>query len=316
MKPLALVVDKDISYVNKKIGDVLALWGKDRRDVRVTEKWSNGMNKPDLFGSRPIINLDLSNSSSRKTFQDWYKKSSKDLGEDWLGDGIIISIAGGEPVTTVLERIVKENDGIVFKEKNDEKLKEDILAGLKIGQDEKRFLILYSGDDYSMLIPVINSLEVLPEEKQKAIDIEDLLSMLPQKPGANPPWEFSNYVFTGDLKEAMAKTKKALEHYHPILLFSFLQSSVSAMAKSYYARNILNTYKYKEQEKVLGIGKIKSFYSGFNASYGMNEKVLMHIADEIHKAENIYKGGGKVNPEDHFLALVYKITKAINASKK
>lgn len=220
MVKLSFIMSDSKAFLRDEVLRITEEWGFNKSNVTYVEEWTPTLasGAVSLFGDISITHLDLSDSNKLKAFVKLMrdKKTEHMFEGNWFGEGLIITSTHARG-TKKIEDSVKAAGGKVHKKAKPEEMKKKLLGRTFLSKDAKSFLDSYAGDDYQILIGVINQVESMTKEEQEKLTIDDLIVRLPSKPGSLPPWEFVNPMMEGNAKKAIELYERSVEGSHVLV---------------------------------------------------------------------------------------------------
>lgn len=296
---LKLIINKNPEIIQLKVNEIL-----DKEKINTTQltkqtKFSPIVTKGLFSTERQAIWLNLEEKKDLDDFKK-YVKDNKDILESQ--DLLIITTIHLQG-SSHLVKLVEKLDGEVIKDKVNDVI--ELLKPYPLSKYNLDNLKLYIGESAEKAVPLINTLEKMSDEEIRKISYEELLIALPSKPGTVPPFQYTDAVFKGDLKEASFELDRILENSDPILCMVFLHNKIETInrANLLYLSGIKN---YKDIAKELGchpyIIKLIMRFMG-------KEKVIERLIKVYTVLENEMKGESKLRKRNNlFKRYVCEIT--------
>lgn len=254
MVRLSFIMSDSEAYLRDEVLKVIKEWGFNKSNVTHVEEWNPTLASGaiSLFGDISITHLDLSDNNKLKAFVSLMRdKKSEHLFEgNWYGEGLIITSTHARG-TKKIEDVVKAAGGSVQKKAKPAEMKKILLGRTFLEKDAKDFLDSYAGDDYQILIGVINQIEKMEKDEQKKLTIDDLIVRLPSKPGSLPPWEFVNPMLEGNADKAIELYERSVEGSHVLVTMQLARRKLQLL----YRLRLLQSagmYKSQDQAKIVG----------------------------------------------------------------
>lgn len=254
MVKLTFVMSDSEAFLRDEVLRISQEWGYNKSNVTYVEEWNPTLASGaiSLFGDVSITHLDLSDNNKLKAFVKLMTdKKTKHMFEDnWYGEGLIITSTYARG-TKKIEDAVKKLNGIVQKKAKPAEMKKSLMGRISLNNDTKEFLDAYVGDDYQILISVVNQLSKLTKEEQGQLTIDELVVRLPSKPGSLPPWEFVNPMLEGNALKAIELYERSVEGSHVLVTMKLARTKLQLL----YRLKLLQAagiYKSQEQAKVVG----------------------------------------------------------------
>lgn len=316
MNKLILMIDESTSYLDKKVKEKYLEWGYVQSDMTYTTEWKNGIaNKQSFFGQN-FVHLDLSDKKDLKAFVeliDNRKKNNLFKDNDWYYDGVIITTTHQQGSSKVV-KLVKEFSGDVLEKRKADVVKKELLQELKINKELTGLISDYVGDDYELLLGVINNMKSVTKEEKDNLTFETIYSFLPSKPGSIPPWNFLNEVFNQNINNAVYMLKRTLENTHYLVIITLLKSKMNLL----YQYTLLSTLGYKTNNEKAKALQLKNSYVfiDFQKIKKLDLSVAEYLCKLIVKAEEDLKGNLNLYNYDAYIeSLVTKIIIALSTNK-
>lgn len=254
-KKLIFIMSDSEAYLRDEVIRIYKEWGFSSSNVKTTEVWNPALvkNSVSLFGEVSIIHLDLSDKKNLKSFADLIsKKDSKSdfENEGWYGPGLIITSTHAMG-TKKIENLITKTKGKVIKKAKPAEMIKLLLNKTKLNQEAKDFLTMYAGNDYQILISLVNQIKLLDKEEQANLKTEDLLVRLPGKPGSVPPWEFINPMLEGDAKRAIDLYERAVDGSHILVVMTLSKNKLQLLYRLKMLQKA-GVWKSDQQAQILG----------------------------------------------------------------
>lgn len=231
-KIIFIMADSE-AYLRDEVIRISTEWKFTSSNVKSVEEWNPALVRGSLslFGEVSMVHLDLSNKLKLKKFADLISdKKQKQMfdGKDWFGPGLIITSIHAQGAKKV-ENLVTKSGGKVIKKAKPAEMKKNLFKRVSLHRESQQFLDNYAGEDYQILIPILNELERLPKEEQSAMTINDLVVRLPSKPGSVLPWEFVNPMLEGKTAEAIESYRRAIEGSHILVTMQLARAKLQLL---------------------------------------------------------------------------------------
>lgn len=309
MEKIIFIMDDSEAFLRNEVLRISSDWGFIKSNVKSTEVWNAAMGKKavSLFGEKNITHLDLSDANKLKNFVSLMSdKNTKSMFEGkWFGEGLIITstIARG---TKKIEDLVKSSKGEVIKKAKPKEIKKNILNRLSVSKDVSDFLDAYAGDDYQLIIGVVNQIEDMEEKRQKALSIEEVIVRLPGKPGSLPPWEFVNPMLEGNTKEAIELYERSVEGSHVLVTAKLAKSKLQLLyrLKMLQENGVSDS---KSQAELLGERNGPNIWLTAKVAQKIDKSTAEFLAKLSVRMEADLKGHSNVKPDilfKNFIATV------------
>lgn len=298
MGNLYLLISDSEPLLNKEFKKIYSELNYQAQDMVEISEWSDGVaNIPSLF-SIPFIHLKLTNDNEAKKFVDFFtNKKNKQVFEkpDWTGNLTIITYKKGKHSTKIKNFIEKQNGEVkIFADKDVKSIKETELKKYNLQKHIYDFLIDYIGDDVNLVFPIINTLDKLELTEIQNLDIMNLYSVLPSKPGSIPPWDLMSAIFNGDIQGIKRNYDRVSKNTYPLVIVALLKTKVSNFMK-YRFYSALSGLNENEIAKEMGM---KNSYAliDFKKNKNLPNKRVITLVNLVNQLENNLKGGG--NPPE------------------
>lgn len=261
---IALIIDKDTTILDFNVRKIMEKWGYPRSEYKTLNTWSVGAASSQvLFGKPKAVHLNLTDKSSLSDFVKFIsdKKNKKYITGDWFGVGLIITVLSIKGATKI-KKLVEESGGVILNEDLNS-VKSRLLNSVNLPKNVKDFLSEYVGENYSILLNIVNS---LGNKDCSNYTIDDVIILLPNQKGSIPPWEFINELFKGsptkiyESLDRYYKSNKGSEFpliallknkltiiYHDLLLIKSGHNNISERAK---LLGLNNTYQLKTLQQM------------------------------------------------------------------
>lgn len=313
MSNISLIIDPSESFLLESIDKQKLAWGHEKSSTKQLTAWTFGGTHlaVSLFNTPSITHLNLQNKKDLKAFVALLDKEKKNktnrFKDKWFGTGLIITTTTAQGASKV-EKLVKESGGSVRKKENAETTKKQLLDPLNIHKSLKESLMLYAGEEYEMLVPFVRRVEKMTPEEQAKLTSSEALTMIPTKPGAIPPWEFTDAMLSGNIAKAMKSTERLLITANPLVGMVFLRRRIECL----YRLKVLNTYSKPNDKELAEIGiKGPDLWNTKKMLGKVSLNTCKHLRKLTSDAEVELKGGGTLSAEQIFLTLVSRITLSI-----
>lgn len=298
-KKLIFVMSDSDAYLHDEAIRIQKEWGFTTNNVKRVEEWSHSLvgSSVSLFGDVSMIHLDLSDQHKLKAFVKLIddKKEKKFFEGHWFGPGLIITSTYTRG-TKKIENLVKASGGTVAKKAKPAEMRELLLGRINLSRETRAFSEAYVGDDYDMLISVVNQLEKLSKEEQGSITPEELIVKLPIRPGAVPPWDFINPMLEGNAADSVEKFQRAMLGTHILVPMSLAKGKLQLL----YRLKVLQQdgiWKSQEQAKILGERNGPNIWITAKAGQRLSLQTAEYLAKLSLVTEANLKGHSQADPE-------------------
>lgn len=288
------------AYLRDEVIRISGDWGFTKSNIKSVEEWNPALVRGavSLFGDVSMIHLDLSDKNKLKKFADLISdKSQKQLfeRENWFGPGLIITSIHAQGAKKI-ENLVDKSKGSVIKKAKPAEMRNKLLSRVKLNKDAKEFLINYVGEDYQILIPVINELENLTEEEQLTLTIEDLIVKLPSKPGSVLPWEFINPLLEGNTDEAVNLYRRCVEGSHVLVTMQLARKKLQMLYRLKLLQ-LSGVWDSKKQAEVLGENNGPNIWITAGVAKNISLGTAEYLAKLALETEANLKGYSNAKPD-------------------
>ena len=317
---LVLLLDKSEPWLNYTRKQVLSSWGVDSDDdVTVAENLSV-VGTPDLFGETPVCTMLLTEAEQVKSLGSDLEALVKDGSlADRMSAGLVIMCSVNRNSTKKLESLVSRNGGRVVTTKETSKDRSPaalrMLKSLSIPSDVKSFLVDYAGDDYSLIIPLIEELGSVSPRQQRLVTLDKIELRLAKSAGSLTPWQIEKPLLKDN--ETIKMFRRIVKHSHPLLVLRVLKNK---MHLAYRVGALVNS-------GVTDLGQIADCLGvsnnyplrlahDFAKEFGMSQ--CQWILEQVVDAESKAMGASSADPVIHtemMLARVCSRMRAVRRSK-
>lgn len=299
-KKITFIMADSEAYLRDEVIRVAEEWGFSKSNVKTVEDWNPalGRNSISLFGDVSITHLDLADGNKLKNFVTFMEdKRHKDLfkAENWFGAGLIITSTHAKGAKKV-ETLVEKSGGKVQRKATPEEMRKILLKRLSLGKETSEFLDAYVGNDYQILVGIVNQLEKLTKDEQKALTVDDLVVRLPGKPGSLPPWEFVNPMLEGNTKKAIELYERAVEGSHVLVTMKLARTKLQLLYRLKLLQ-IAGVWKSQEQAAVVGERNGPNIWITAKVAQQLDMATVEYLAKLALKTEASLKGESRVNPD-------------------
>lgn len=298
---LKLIINKNPEIIQLKVSELLSKEGISTSQLNKQTEFSPIVTKGLFSSEKQAIWLNLEDKRDLNKFKEYVKdKSNEKIIESQ--DLLVITtihLQGSSPLVKLTEKL----KGEVIKDKTNDI--SELLEPYPLNKYNLDNLRLYIGESVEKAVPLINTLNNMTEEEINKITYEELLIALPSKPGTVPPYQYTDAVFRGDLKEAIFELDRILENSDPILCMVFLHNKIETInrANLLYLSGMKN---YKDIAKELEchpyVVKLIMRFMGKN-------KLIERLVNTYTVLENELKGESKLRKKNNlFKRYVAEIT--------
>lgn len=317
-KNLVFIMSDSEAYLRDEVIRIYTNWGFEFSNVKVVEEWNPALvgSSVSLFGDTSMIHLDLSDKNKLKSFADLIsskdnKKNFKD--ENWFGPGLIITSIHARGAKKI-ENLVKKFGGRVQKKAKPEEMRNLLINRVNLNRKTADFLETYVGEDYQILVGIVNQLEKLNESDQQKMTIDELIVRLPTKPGSVPPWDFINPMLNGNAKEAVNLYTRAVEGSHILVTMKLSRSKLQLL----YRLKLLQRagiWKSQDQAKILGEKNGPNIWITAKSAQKVNVDTAEYLAKLALVTEANLKGHSNADPNIIFTNFIAAVCLAIKYNK-
>lgn len=222
---ILLVLDKSKAYLNfctrRKLDELKTTFQKCQKVESLKD-----CGVESLFGEVPTNIMLLETSDSVKKFV----KDTENLNESQvkriLDAGLVIQCTVSRQSTRKLEKTVRDLGGDIISSPKGSSMAEKLVSELNLTSSVRDLLISYVGNDYEVLIPIVENLSAIPKEKHRRITEEDIYIRFPQEKGSIPPWEVVNHIFEGDVSASIESFRRITHNKdsHYLVVVSLLKT--------------------------------------------------------------------------------------------
>lgn len=316
-KKLVLIMSDSEAYLRDEVMRISSEWGFNKSNVKTVEEWNPALvrGSVSLFGEVSMVHLDLSDKNKLKDFAGLIGlKKEPDLfeKENWFGSGLIITSTHAQG-TKKVENLVTKAGGSIQKKAKPEEMKKVLMERVNLNRDVKNFLNAYVGNDYQILIGVVNQLEKLSEQQQKDLTIDELIVRLPSKPGSLPPWDFINPMLQGNAKDAVELYERAVEGSHVLVTMQLARKKLQLVyrLKLLQLAGVTNS---QEQATILGEKNSPNIWITAKTAQKINVKTAEFLATLSLVIEAHLKGHSNADPDLIFKNFIASVCIAIKTN--
>lgn len=317
-KKIMFIMSDSEAYLRDEVLRISKDWNFTISNVKTVEEWDPTLARGavSLFGDISMVHLDLSDKNKLKKFVDLIsdkKNKSQFENENWFGHGLIITSIHAQG-TKKIENLVTKTGGKVVKKAKPEEMKKKLLARIHISKDLKDFLNNYAGEDYQILISIVNQLENMDKKEQLSMTIDDLIVRLPSKPGAVLPWEFINYMLEGNANEAISLYQRSMEGSHVLVTMQLARKKLQML----YRLKLLDMsdiWNSKEQAAILGERNGPNIWNTAKVAKKISLPTAEYLAKLALETEANLKGYSSANSNLIFTNFIAMVCLSINYDK-
>ena len=302
MTNLIFIMDDSEAFLRNEVIRISSSWGFNKSNVKTTEEWKPSIAKSSvsLFGEKYMTHLDLSDNNKLKAFVKLLtdKKTKVMFDGNWFGEGLIVTSTHARG-TKKIEDLVKASGGAVKKKAKPTEMKKTLLSRINTSRDVKEFLDSYAGEDYQLILGVVNQISEMEKEEQMKLTIEEIIVRLPSKPGALPPWEFINPMLEGDARRAVDLYERSVEGSHILVTMKLAKNKLQLLyrLKMLQDNGIRDS---KQQAEILGERNGPNIWITAKTAQRIDTKTAEFIAKLSAKTEAELKGHSRVDPHTLF----------------
>lgn len=242
---------------------------------------------------------------------------------DRMSAGLVIMCSVNRNSTKKLESLVTRNGGRVTTTKETSKDRSPaalrMLKSLSIPSDVKSFLVDYAGDDYSLIIPLIEELGSVSPRQQRLVTLDKIELRLAKSAGSLTPWQIEKPLLKdNDPDETIKVFRRIVKHSHPLLVLRVLKNKmhlayrVSALIDS----GITDLGQIADCLGVANNYPLRLAHD-FAKEFGMSQ--CQWILEQVVDAESKALGASSADPVIHTemtLARVCSRMRAVRRSKR
>lgn len=317
-KKVLFIMSDSEAYLRDEVLRISKDWGFIKSNVKTVEEWNPALvrSSVSLFGEVSMVHLDLSDGNKLKAFVSLIgDKKHKELfeGDNWFGAGLIITSTHARG-TKKIEDLVKKTGGKVAKKAKPTEMKKVLLERISLNKDTEQFLDAYVGEDYQILIGIVNQLEKLEKEEQQKMTIDELIVRLPNKPGSLPPWDFIDPLLEGNADKAVKLYERAVEGSHVLVTMQLARKRLQLL----YRLKVLQlsgVWKSQEQAQALGERNGPNIWITAKVAQRLDLKTTEYLAKLSLITEADLKGYSNANPHVIFKNFIAMSCLAIKYNK-
>lgn len=291
---LVLIIDESKIFLDKKTDEIIKEWGYNKSSCRTLTSWTRDSGKMISMFDTPYARLDLCEDSDLKSFVELIinrKKNDLFSEDNWYGNGLIITINKNRGTKKIVD-LINEFKGLVIQKKTTEEHKKELLSKLDIDNELKEIISDYIGEDYESLYSIINSIGNL--EDKSIININNIYTFLPYKPGSVPPWNYINILYTNDVEAAHKELDRVLKNSHPLIVLKLLKNSFNNLYLYNTARS-MGYWSIKQAADELGISNKYIFINASKTRRDLKNEVAEYLLNEVCYLEYLIKNGTAID---------------------
>lgn len=317
MKKLLFIMNDSEAFLRDEVIRTYEKWGFKSSNVKTVETWNPALSRGSLslFGESSMVHLDLTDKKYLKEFADLISgKTTKQLFEDdWFAPGLIITTIHAQGAKKI-ENLITKSGGEVVKKAKSEEMKKLLLNRISLNAETNKFVSTYAGDNYQMLIGIVNQLEKMSKEEQTALTVDEMTTRLPTKPGSVPPWEFINPMLEGNAKSAINLYTRGIENSHVLVAMQLARTKLQLLYRLKLL-SMANIWNSKEQAALLGERNGPNIWVTANVAKKINIQTAEYLAKLALTTEANLKGHSNAEPDLIFKNFIAAVTIAINQNK-
>lgn len=312
-KKITFIMSDSPAYLHDEVIRTYKDWGFTTSTVKTVEEWSHSLvgSSVSLFGDVSMVHLDLSDQHKLKAFVNLISdKKEKDFFEGhWFGPGLIITTTYARGAKKI-EALVEASGGKVAKKAKPAEMRKLLLGRINLNNDTRAFSEAYVGDDYDMLISVVNELSKLNKDEQNSITPDELIVKLPIQQGSVPPWDFINPMLEGNSKDAVELFQRAIISTNILVPMMLARKKLQLL----YRLKVLQldgVWKSDEQAKILGEANGPNIWITSKASRSVSLETAEYLAKLSLVTEANLKGHSQADPVLIFTNYIVAVCLAI-----
>lgn len=302
---LYLITNKNIDVLSNKVLRVFKKHDYKREEIEKQTVFAPKRTAGLFNNVKNAIWLDLSNEKDFK----YFKENINDkLKKDILRQDVIISTTILKGISPI-EKIVEGLQGTIIKEK--ESTADDLLSDYPLSNNTKEVIRDFMGYSPNKILPLLNTLDSMTEEKIRKISPNDIALLLPETPGDIPPYEYLRPFVDGNIKQTISDLDRSLQSIHPLLLLSMLKNKIKEIVS---LRLLILAGKTNHKE----IGEIMSLHPypvKLMWYISSNEQLTNFLSDKILELESNMKGNSVLPLDLLFKKGVVEMVCAISSVK-
>lgn len=318
---LVLLLDKSEPWLNYTRKQVLSSWGVNSDDdVTIAENLSV-VGTPDLFGETPICAMSLTEVEQVKSLVNDMDALVKDSSlVDRMSAGLVIMCSVNRNSTKKLESLISRNGGRVITTKKTSKDRSPaalrMLKSLSIPSDVKSFLVDYAGDDYSLIIPLIEELASVSPRQQRLVTMDKIELRLAKSAGSLTPWQIEKPLLKdNDPDETIKVFRRIVKHSHPLLVLRVLKNKIH-LAYRVSALMSSGITNLQEIADCLGVSNNYPLRLAHDFVKEFDTSQCQWILEQVVDAESKAMGASSADPVVHTEMMLAKVCFRMKAVKK
>lgn len=296
---LYFILNDSEAFLRNEVIKLSKEWGFASTEVKTIERFDYSIvnSPPSLFGIRSMTHLDLTKDADLKAFVKVIDNSKKNnyFNDEWFGAGLIITATNARS-SKKIENLVSKTGGTVVKKANAKDTSNELLGRLKLNNNTLQFIKEYAGENYDMLLSVVNEISKIDEAKQFDLTPDELIVRLPQQPGSIPPWEFVNEMLKGDCDKAIKLYRRTIITSHPLVPLVFARRNMELLYRISVLRS-QGIWNSKDIAKALDMKNGPAIWNVDNVAKRININTAERLAILTSELDNNMKGGLAVDPE-------------------
>lgn len=291
-KKIALIVDKSESYVNFQKQRLLDRWGVAKGATQYVENFSSAGGFT-LFGDSPTSLMKIDDAAQiKKLNEELAHLTQEDLASTFEA-GLIVYTTVARTYTKKLEDAFKKMGATIFIPpvgKSDLTIPQKLASELNLTRPVKEMLLAYVGDDYELLLPLVESISELPWDSHRRITEEDIYLRFAQPKGSIAPWTIEKPLLAGNMNETIEILRRVHQHSHFLVVLAILKNKFQLAYRVATLTEANPRVSNDEIAKMLGLNS--SGQVGFAKSHGTTygKDKLQKIVEILEKAESKVKG--------------------------
>lgn len=318
---LVLLLDKSEPWLNYTRKKVLSSWGVDSEDDVTFAESLSVVGTPDLFGETPVCTMSLTEVEQVKSLVSDLETLVKDGSlANRMSAGLVIMCSVNRNSTKKLESLVSRNGGRVITTKETSKDRSPaalrMLKSLSIPSDVKSFLADYAGDDYSLVIPLIEELASVSPRQQRLVTLDKIELRLAKSAGSLTPWQIEKPLLKdNDPDETIKVFRRIVKHSHPLLVLRVLKNKIHLV----YRVSALMDAGMTDLGQIADSLGVSNNYPlrlahDFAKEFGMSQ--CQWILEQVVDAESKAMGASSADPVIHTEMMLARVCSRMRAAKK
>lgn len=314
---IEFIMSDSEAYLRDEVLRISKEWGFNKSSIKTVEEWNPALvrGSVSLFGDVSMIHLDLTDKNKLKNFVTLIsdKNNKKMFESNWSGPGLLITSTHAQG-TKKIETLVSSSGGSVRKKAKPAEMKKVLFKRIKISKDAKEFLDAYVGEDYQILIGVVNQIEKMDDESQKNLSIEDLAVRLPGKPGALPPWDFINPMLEGNANRAIDLYERSVVGSHVLVTMKLARTKLQLLYRIKMLQ-LSGVHKADKQAEILNERNGPNIWIIAKLAQKLDVSTTEYLAKLALKTEADLKGHSNANPDVIFKNFIAMTCLAVKYNK-